>query len=81
MCCTCVVLPEPVSPTTTTTWFSRMTCSSSSLQPYTGRKRRCSDIVLFLAKSLAACTVQKHVLYTAAEVISVAREAQDIADI
>ena len=25
-CVICVVLPEPVSPTTTTTWFSRMTC-------------------------------------------------------
>lgn len=58
---TWVVLPEPVSPTTTTTWFSRMTCSSSSRHPYTGRKRLCSDIVLFLAKSLAACTWQLHI--------------------
>lgn len=53
--CTWVVLPEPVSPTTTTTWFSLMTCSSSSRQSYTGRKRRCSCRVLLLAQSLIAC--------------------------
>jgi len=51
----CVVLPEPVSPTTTTTWFSRMTCSSSSRTVYTGRYCRCCASVLVLANSLAAC--------------------------
>ena len=32
----CVVLPEPVSPATITTWLSRIAASSSSLRSETG---------------------------------------------
>ncbi len=53
-CITCVVLPDPVSPTTTTTWFSLMTCSSSSRQSKTGRNCRCCCSVLLFAQSLIA---------------------------
>ena len=47
----CVVFPEPVSPTTTTMLFSRMTCMRSSRQPYTGRNSLCSFMVFSLANS------------------------------
>ena len=50
-CVICVVFPDPVSPTTTTTLFSRITCMRSSLDPNTGRYSRCSRIVFDLANS------------------------------
>ena len=50
-CVSCVVLPLPVSPTTTITLFSRITSIRSSRTPYTGRKRRCSSMLFVLANS------------------------------
>mmetsp|Transcript_13527 Transcript_13527/g.44724 ORF Transcript_13527/g.44724 Transcript_13527/m.44724 type:complete len:277 (-) Transcript_13527:1021-1851(-) len=47
----CVVFPDPVSPTTTTIWFSRITCIKSCLLPYTGRNSRCCFMVLVLENS------------------------------
>ena len=49
----CVVFPDPVSPTTMTTEFSRITFSSSSRTVNTGRYSRCSIIVFSFAKSEA----------------------------
>mmetsp|Transcript_2574 Transcript_2574/g.10289 ORF Transcript_2574/g.10289 Transcript_2574/m.10289 type:complete len:244 (-) Transcript_2574:678-1409(-) len=53
-CVICVVLPEPVSPTTTTIWFSRTTVSSSSRTSNTGRNSRCSRMVFVFANALEA---------------------------
>mmetsp|Transcript_1864 Transcript_1864/g.6913 ORF Transcript_1864/g.6913 Transcript_1864/m.6913 type:complete len:211 (+) Transcript_1864:4677-5309(+) len=53
-CVICVVFPLPVSPTTTTIWFSRMTCIKSSRHPYTGKNSRCCFIVFVFANSLCA---------------------------
>ena len=47
----CVVFPDPVSPTTTTTLFSRITCIRSSREPYTGRNSRCCFMVFVFANS------------------------------
>ena len=43
-CVNCVVLPEPVSPTTISIEFSRIALISTSRMAYTGKLRRCSWI-------------------------------------
>ncbi|KAM9915160.1 hypothetical protein OXX59_010631 [Metschnikowia pulcherrima] len=40
-CVICVVLPDPVSPTTTTIWFSAITFKSASRAWYAGKDRLC----------------------------------------
>jgi hypothetical protein len=42
----------------TTTWFSRMTCSRSSLTSYTGSSLRCSAMVLLFANSLTCVSAR-----------------------
>jgi len=49
-CVSCVVFPEPVSPTTIVTWFSLISATSSSRQAATGRKARCCASVRVAAK-------------------------------
>eukprot|EP00964_Phaeocystis_antarctica_P093833 scaffold60638_cov54-Phaeocystis_antarctica.AAC.4 len=43
-CVICVVLPDPVSPMTTSTWFSVTALISSFLSAKMGRLCRCSAI-------------------------------------
>ena len=51
-CVICVVLPDPVSPITTSTWLSAMARQSSALSVAMGSPRRCSrmDLSLILPK-------------------------------
>ena len=53
-CVICVVFPLPVSPTTITTLFSRITCIRSSRAAKTGRNSRCSRMVFSFANALRA---------------------------
>ena len=50
-CVNCVVLPDPVSPTTMTTVFSRITLSNSSRTVKTGKNSRCCRMDLVFANS------------------------------
>eukprot|EP00160_Parvularia_atlantis_P013027 Unigene2682_Nuclearia_a/m.8299 Unigene2682_Nuclearia_a/g.8299 ORF Unigene2682_Nuclearia_a/g.8299 Unigene2682_Nuclearia_a/m.8299 type:complete len:460 (-) Unigene2682_Nuclearia_a:363-1742(-) len=49
-CVICVVLPEPVSPMTTSTWFCAMACTSSERNLKIGSDSRCSLIDMLVTR-------------------------------